>query len=58
MSFYEVYKHYKQFDYDGFYASLTGDAIRSAMDKPKKGDFDLLAMLSPQACLLYTSRCV
>ncbi len=49
MSFYEIYRQYKEFDYDGFYSSLTGDAIRSAMDKPRKSDFDLLAMLSPQA---------
>ena len=49
MRFYEIYKQYKEFDYDGFFASLSDRAIHTALNKPKKSEIDLLALLSPKA---------
>ncbi|MDU3489941.1 MAG: 2-iminoacetate synthase ThiH, partial [Clostridiales bacterium] len=49
MGFYELYKEYKNFDFDDFFISTTADDVYRAIEKPNKDPLDFLRMLSPAA---------
>lgn len=49
MSFYEVYKTYKEFDYARFFESVTDEGVGNALRKETKSELDFLTLLSPLA---------
>lgn len=49
MSFYEVYRNYKEFDFAGFFAGLNGADVARAMGRGRLRPLDYLALLSPAA---------
>jgi len=49
MSFYEVYKQYKDFDYDDFFKNTIKSDVLRALSLDKKDNLSFLRMLSPVA---------
>lgn len=49
MGFYEKYSEYKDFDFDGFFESVTDADVLRALGKSRLGELDLLTLLSPKA---------
>jgi 2-iminoacetate synthase len=47
LSFYEVYKNFKDFDFDSYFEAVTDEQVKSIIAKDKIDKFDLLALLSP-----------
>lgn len=51
MSFYEVIDEYRDFDFGGYFDSVTDSDVLRSLDKDKLDHFDLLNLLSPKAKL-------
>ncbi|MDN5327198.1 MAG: 2-iminoacetate synthase [Moorella sp. (in: firmicutes)] len=49
MGFYDVYRHYEGFDFEGFFQSRTPDDVRKALAKEHLEATDYLTLLSPAA---------
>lgn len=49
MSFFDVYREYKNFDFAGFFAGQTGADIARAAERGRLRPLDYLALLSPAA---------
>ncbi len=49
MSYYNIYKKYKNTDFDAAFTQVTGDDVLRVIDKPVKTPEDFLALLSPAA---------
>ena len=49
MSFYDLYASRKDFDYDGFFSSVSTDDVQAVLAKERLGEKDFLKLLSPAA---------
>lgn len=49
MSFYDKYSEYKDFDFDGFFDSVTDSDVLRAIGKEHLSEKDMLTLLSPKA---------
>ena len=49
MSFYDLYKKYKYFDFDAAFAKATRDDVLRALKRPVKSPEDFITLLSPAA---------
>ncbi|EYE88662.1 thiamine biosynthesis protein ThiH [Fervidicella metallireducens AeB] len=49
MSFYEEYLRYSNFDFEGFFNSVTKEDVLKVLNKNKVGEMDFLRLLSPAA---------
>lgn len=49
MSFYEIYRQYRDFDFAGFFSSLTGADVLRVLGKDRLKPLDYLVLLSPAA---------
>ena len=49
MSFYEIIKKYKDFDFNNYFNSVTIKDIKESINKENLEDTDLLNLLSPKA---------
>lgn len=49
MSFYEIYKRYKDYDFKGVFANVTCDDVLRVINKPVKTSEDFAILLSPAA---------
>ncbi|HHW42461.1 2-iminoacetate synthase ThiH [Desulfofundulus thermobenzoicus] len=49
MSFYEVYRQYQDFDFAGFFSSVTGRDVLRVLGKDRLKPLDYLTLLSPAA---------
>ncbi|MCT4606159.1 MAG: 2-iminoacetate synthase ThiH [Marinisporobacter sp.] len=49
MGFYDVYKKFKGFDYEGFFENVTELEVQRILNKNKIDIYDFLALLSPKA---------
>jgi len=49
MSLTDVLKKYENFDFNGFFSSITGEDVEKVLKKDKLSDMELLILLSPAA---------
>ena len=49
MSFYEVIEKYRDFDFDGYFESVTDADVLRSLSKDKLNHMDVLNLLSPKA---------
>jgi 2-iminoacetate synthase len=49
MSFYSIIEQYRDFDFAGFFAGVTGEMVERCLAKEKLNPIDFLTLLSPKA---------
>ena len=49
MSFYDVFKTYKDFDFEQFINNIKDEDVLRVIKKERKSEFDFLTLLSPKS---------